>query len=56
MGNEHRPKCDGDLWLGSKGSYRSFHLWIKLVGGRQICVISHQRMPYFSTLEMSSSW
>jgi len=55
-GNEHRPKCDGALRLGSKGSYRSFHLWIKLVGGRQNCMISHQRVPYLSALEMSSSW
>ena len=30
MGNEYRPKCVGALWLGCKGRYGSFHLWINV--------------------------
>jgi len=26
-------RCGNALWLGSKGMYYSFHLWIKRVGG-----------------------
>jgi len=29
-GNEYHPKCRDALWLGSKGSYGSFHLWINM--------------------------
>jgi len=29
-GNEYRPKCGDVLWLGSKGGYGSFHLWINV--------------------------
>jgi len=27
-GNEYRPKCDDALWMGNKGRYGSFHMWI----------------------------
>jgi len=30
MENEYRPKCGDALWLGSKGRYSSFHLWINV--------------------------
>jgi len=28
--NEYQPKCVDALWLGSKGRYGSFHLWINV--------------------------
>jgi len=30
MENEYRPKNSDSLWLGSKGRYGSFHLWINV--------------------------
>jgi len=30
MENEHQPNCGDALWLGSKGKYGSFHLWINV--------------------------
>ena len=36
-GNEYQPKCSDALWLGSKGRYRSFHLWINVwVAGKTV--------------------
>jgi len=29
-GNEYWPQCGDALWLGSKGRYGSFHLWINV--------------------------
>jgi len=35
--NEYWPKCGDALWLGSKGSYGSFHLWINMwVAGKTV--------------------
>jgi len=37
MGNEYWPKCSDVLWLGSKGRYGSFHLWINMwVTGKNV--------------------
>jgi len=27
---EYRPKCGGAVWLGNKGKYGAFHLWINM--------------------------
>ena len=36
-GNEYQPKCGDALWLGSKGRYGSFHLWINVwVAGKTV--------------------
>jgi len=35
--NEYQPKCGDALWLGSKGSRGSFHLWINVwVAGKTV--------------------
>jgi len=35
--NEYQPKCDDALWLGSKGRYGSFHLWMDMwVAGKTV--------------------
>jgi len=37
MGNEYQPKCGDAVWLGSKGRYGSFHLWINMwVAGKTV--------------------
>jgi len=37
MGYEYQPKCGDALWLGSKGRYGSFHLWISVwVAGKTV--------------------
>jgi len=39
-GDEYWPKCGDALWLGSKGRYGSFHLWINVwVAGKTVRVI-----------------
>ena len=36
-GNEYLLKCGDSLWLGSKGRYGSFHLWINVwVAGKSV--------------------
>jgi len=37
MGNEYQPKGGDALWLGNKGRYGSFHLWINMcVAGKAV--------------------
>jgi len=37
MGNNYRPKCGNTLWLASKGSHGSFHMWIDVwVAGKTV--------------------
>jgi len=36
-GIEYQPKCGDAPWLGSKGRYGSFHLWINVwVAGKTV--------------------
>jgi len=41
-GNKYPPKCSDAQWLGSKGRYGSFHLWINMrVAGKTVwCLIN----------------
>ena len=46
MGNEYQPNGCEALWLGSKGRYGSFHLWINVwVAGKAVWSVSTCAIP-----------
>jgi len=47
MANEYQPKCGDALWLGSKGRYGSFHMWINVrVAGLTVWSLVNMCQPW----------